>query len=147
MTKRIASDAEVLAQSPAARERARQLRQHTPHAKTAYFDRAVRRIVVVLTNGASLVVPVGLVPVLRAASDKDLAEVVVGPAGVGLRWERLDADLTVASLARLALGAQVLLRAAGAAGGAVRTSAKARAARLNGLRGGRPPKTSGKSAV
>ena len=141
MTKRIASDTEVRAQIPAARQRARRIRRHMPHAKTAYFERAARRIVVVLTNGASLVIPVGLVPGLRAASDKDLAEVVVGPAGVGLRWDRLDADLTVAGLARLALGPQVLLRAAGAAGGTVRTSAKARAARLNGLRGGRPRKT------
>jgi hypothetical protein len=95
-------------------------------------------VVVVLTNDASLVIPTALVPRLRAASDEELSDIRVGPAGVGLRWERLDADVTVASLARLALGSSVLMRAAGAAGGAVRTSAKANAARRNGLRGGRP---------
>src|SRR5687767_8037966 len=104
MTKRIIPDAAVRAQIPAARRRAQRLRQHVPHAKTVYLDRAGRRIVVVLTNGAELGIPVGLVPVLRDASDRDLADVVVGPGGVGVRWERLDADLTVAGLARFALG-------------------------------------------
>jgi hypothetical protein len=40
-----------------------------------------------------------------------------------------------------AFGATVLLRAAGSVGGAARTRAKKRAARLNGMKGGRPRKT------
>jgi len=147
MTKRTPSDATVRAQIPAARARARRLRTTIPHARTAYYDREHRRIVVVLTNHASLVIPVELVPPLRKASDQDLSDIGVGPAGVGLRWERLDADLTVASLARLALGSSVLMRAAGAVGGAARTAAKVDAARRNGLRGGRPRRRSPKSAV
>ena len=138
MSKRTITDAEIRAQIPAARRRAERLRRTAPHAKTAYLDRADRRIVVELTNGASLSIPVGLVPAIRNASDAHLAEVVVGPGGVGLHWERLDADLTVGYLAGLALGKAVLLRAAGAAGGTARTAAKARAARINGRRGGRP---------
>ena len=54
---------------------------------------------------------------------------------------------TVAGLARMVLGTQGLLRAAGSVGGAVRTRAKARAARLNGRKGGRPRGASTKSAV
>ena len=138
MTKRTTTDAELRAQIPAARRRAERLSRTAPHAKAAYFDRAGRRIVVELTNGASLSIPVGLAPAIRNASDEDLAGVAVGPGGVGLRWDRLDADLTVGYLAGLALGTRVLLRAAGAAGGAARTTAKARAARINGRRGGRP---------
>jgi hypothetical protein len=95
----------------------------------------------VLTNGAAFEVPIDLVPALTAASDIELAEVVVGPAGAGPRWKSLDIDLSVATLASAALGATVLLRAAGSVGGAARTRAKKRAARLNGMKGGRPRKT------
>lgn len=50
-----------------------------------------------------------------------------------LRAGRRDADLSVAGLARLALGARVLLRAAGAAGGMARSAAKAEARRNTSL--------------
>ena len=138
MSKRPLTDAEIRAQIPAARRRAERLRQTTPHAEAAHLDRIGRRIVVGLTNGASLSIPVALVPAIRNASAEDLAKVIVGPGGVGLRWEHLDADLTIGYLAGIALGARTLLRAAGAAGGAARSTAKARAARINGRRGGRP---------
>jgi hypothetical protein len=147
MTKLRLTDRQVLAQVPAARLRAKQAQQRTPHANQVRYDRHSRRLHIQLTNGAALAIPVALVPNLRAASDRDLREVTVGPAGVGLRWERLDADLTVASLLRLVVGTQELLRVAGSAGGGARTTAKARAARLNGLKGGRPRKTVTKSAV
>jgi hypothetical protein len=112
-----------------------------PHANRARFDKGQRTLHVVLTNGAAFEVPVDLVSALAAASDKELAEVEVGPAGAGLRWESLDTDLSVATLASAALGATVLLRAAGSLGGSARTRAKKRAARLNGMKGGRPRKT------
>ena len=147
MTRPSLSDRQVLAQVPAARRRATRARLSTPHADQVQYDRSSRQLHIQLTNGAALAIPVVLVPSLRAASDRDLGDVTVGPAGVGLRWERLDADLTVAGLVRLVLGTQVLLRVAGSVGGAARTTAKARAARLNGLKGGRPRNTAAKSAV
>ena len=147
MTRPSLSDRQVLAQVPAARRRATRARLSTPHADQVRYDRSSRQLHIQLTNGAALAIPVVLVPSLRAASDRDLGDVTVGPAGVGLRWERLDADLTVAGLVRLVLGTQVLLRVAGSVGGAARTTAKARAARLNGLKGGRPRNAAAKSAV
>ena len=147
MAKQMVSEVDVLAQIPAARQRARRALHTRPHATQARYDRSHRRLHIVLTNGSALVIPVDLVPALREASDKDLAAVLVGAAGVGLRWERLDADLSVAALAKAALGAHELLRAAGSAGGASRTPAKARAARLNGRKGGRPSKSASKTAA
>ena len=147
MAKRSLTDAEVVAQIPVARQRARRLAQMTPHAKAARFERTHRSLRVVLTNGAAFTVPVALISGLRTASDADLARVEVGPAGVGLRWDRLDADLSVAQLATLAFGSSVLLRAAGVAGGSVRSRAKAKAARANGLKGGRPRKLLSKSTA
>jgi hypothetical protein len=145
MTRPSSSDRQVLAQVPAARRRAKRARLSTPHADRVRYDRSSRQLHIRLTNGAALTIPIALVPSLRAADDRDLREVTVGPAGVGLRWERLDADLTVASLVRLVLGTQALLRVAGSVGGAMRTTAKSRAARLNGLKGGRPRNTAAKA--
>lgn len=133
-------DEEILAQIPAARARARRAQATEPHAVRARYDRRQRAVHVALTNGSSFTVPVRIVPELASASDADLAEVEVGPAGVGLHWARLDADLSVAGLAAVVLGRGTLLRAAGAAGGAAKSRAKAEAARRNGARGGRPPR-------
>jgi hypothetical protein len=138
MAKMTVSDQEILAQIPAARRRAQHALRTQPHASGVHYDRANRAIHLTLTNGVSLVVPVELVAALHHASDRDLTEVAVGAAGVSLRWDRLDVDLGVPGLAQAALGRHTLLRAAGAAGGAARTPAKARAARLNGRKGGRP---------
>ena len=132
------TDQEILSQIPAARRRAQRALRTQPHAAAVRYDRALRTIALTLTNGVTLVVPVRLVAALHHATDADLAEVAVGAAGVSLRWDRLDLDLGVAGLAQAALGRHTLLRAAGAAGGAARTPAKARAARLNGRKGGRP---------
>ena len=86
MAKANVSDSVVRAQIPAARRRGARLRTTSAHARTAYYDREHRRVVIVLTNDASLVVPAALVPRLRQASDDELSEVRVGPAGVGLRY-------------------------------------------------------------
>jgi hypothetical protein len=141
------SDSEILAQIPAARRRALKALRAEPHAKGVRYSRRQRLLHIELTNGAAFAIPIELIPGLDEASDRALSDVSVGPAGVGIRLERLDADLSVASLARMAFGPAVLLSAAGAAGGASRTNAKARAARVNGLRGGRPRKTRRKTAA
>lgn len=137
MANRVINDRDILAQIPAARRRAR---ASHPVAAEAHYDCAHRCLHVTLTNGATLLVPIDLVGSLRQASDRDLADVRVGVAGVGLRWERLDEELSISGLARVALGRQILLRASGAAGGASRTPAKAEASRANGRKGGRPRK-------
>lgn len=134
------SDKEILAQIPQARARAARARLLEPHAASASYDRRSRTLHVRLTNGGGFEVPVGAIPGFSDASDEELAGVEVDHAGVGLRWETLDADLSVSGLAQLVLGRRILLRAAGAAGGAARSDEKAAAARRNGQRGGRPKK-------
>ena len=140
MASRRRSNAQILAQIPAATARAAHARRSEPHATSARYDAKLRLLHVELANGSAFSIPVRNIPGLGSASNADLATVEVGPYGVGLRWDALDADLSVAALARIALGSHVLMRAAGAAGGAVRSKAKAEAARRNGLKGGRPKK-------
>jgi hypothetical protein len=138
MAKRRLSNSEILAQIPAAIGRAKRAQRSEPHAATARYDARDRVLYVGLTNGSGFSIPVTRIPGLNTASDRDLSTVEIGPSGVGVRWSTLDADLSVAGLAQLILGAQTLLRVAGSAGGSARSAAKADAARRNGLKGGRP---------
>ncbi len=97
-----------------------------------------------LTNGCAFEFPAGLAQGLRGAADGDLAQVEVYPGGEGLRWERLDADLSVPALLAVVSGGEAWMRQMGRQmgrkGGSARTQSKARAARENGKRGGRPRK-------
>lgn len=101
------SEAEVLAQLPAARARARQAAVEEPHAAAARYDAGTRRLIVSLTNGADFTVPVAQIAELADAPDADVADVEVGPAGLALHWPALDADLSVAGLARVVFGLHV----------------------------------------
>ena len=141
MTKSRVTDAEILAQIPGAIARAARARRTKPYAKAARYDRATRTLRVRLTNDVTFSIPVSLIPALAQVSDVELSRVEVGPAGIGLHWDRLNVDLTIGGLARAALGTRALMQAAGAAGGRVRSAAKAGAARENGKRGGRPRRT------
>ena len=138
------SEREVRTQLRSARRRTERSRRTSPVAQAVRFDSADRAVCIQLTNGAQMSLPTSLVPGLDGASVREVREVVVGPAGLGLRWERLDLDLSVASLVQVCFGAPLLLRAAGSAGGSARSPAKARAARLNGRKGGRPRTRAGR---
>jgi hypothetical protein len=131
------SDREIRAQIPAARRRGDRL----PRAVEARYDRATRVIAITMANRAALVLPVDILPGLQDASDDALSEIRLDPAGWGVGWEGLDVDYSVAGLAKVVIGRTAMLREAAAAAGSVRTPAKARASRLNGLKGGRPRKT------
>lgn len=109
MSRSRVTNAEILAQIPEAEARAERARRTKPHAEAARYERKERTLHVKLTNGSAFSIPVDLVPELAKASDADLSEVSVGPAGIGLHWRRLDADLSVAGLARFVLGTRTLL--------------------------------------
>ena len=140
MAKRTLSDQEILAQIPTARRRARVECQAEPVAVAARFDRLRRRIEVELSNGCQFSFPAVLGQGLQGAPDKDLAQVEVSPGGIGLHWERLDADLLISSLLQGIFGTRRWMQELGRAGGQVRSVAKASAARANGRKGGRPRK-------
>ena len=138
MAKRRVSDAEILSQIPAARTReAREGRQGL-RARSATYDRSTHRVVLELTNGFLFAFPVRAVPTLKGATASQFAAVEIDPSGGALRWDDLDVDLSVPGLLLSALGVEERLRHLASLAGSVRTRAKARAARANGLKGGRP---------
>jgi hypothetical protein len=142
--KRVPTDAEILARIPAATERTHRADRTEPRAAAASYDRGTGRVRIDLANGCAFEFPVRLAQGLEDAAADDLAQVEVYPGGEGLRWERLDVDLSVPALLAGVFGGEAWMRQMGRQmgqkGGSARTQSKARAARENGKRGGRPRK-------
>lgn len=143
MTNRRLTDAEILAQIPAARAREARERKRGLRAVSATYHRRTRRVVLELTNGYSFAFPVTAIRALDSATPAQLAAVEVDPSGAALRWSSLDVDLSIPGLLLSALGVDERLRHLASLAGRVSTDAKAKAARENGLKGGRPPKRAG----
>ena len=134
----VLGDAEILAMIPAARERAMLERRAGLRARTARYSEAKKQIMMELTTGALLGVPIHSVAALRGMTARQLAALAVTPSGSILHWERLDIDLSVAALVREALGEAAIQSLFGAAGGRSTSPKKTEAARANGAKGGRP---------
>jgi Protein of unknown function (DUF2442) len=110
-------------------------------AVSARYDRRSARIVVALNTGVEVAFPPQLAEGLSGASAADLAEIEISPAGLGLHWPKLDADLYVPALLQGVFGSRRWMAAQlGAAGGQARSRLKAATARQNGRKGGRPRK-------
>lgn len=100
------------------------------YAVSARYDRRRSRIVVGLQSGVELTFPAQIVEGLAEGSPEDLAEIEITPAGLGLHWPRLDADLYVPALMQGVFGSKSWMArqpTAGAAG-------SSRAARSRNLR-------------
>jgi hypothetical protein len=110
-----------------------------PRAIQARYDRRRQMIVVELSNGCSFTFPPHLGQGLENATDDELADITILGTGYGLQWEALDLDLSVPGLLAGIFGTRSHM--ARLAGG-VSTPAKARAARMNGAKGGRPRRVS-----
>ena len=145
MAERRLTDADIVAQIPAARAREARERKQGLRAISAKYDRTARRVVLELTNGYSFAFPVGAIQALDGATPAQLAAVEIDPSGGALRWDSLDVDLSVPGLLLSALGVEERLRHLASLAGRVSTDAKARAARSNGLKGGRPAKRAAKT--
>ena len=114
------------------------------HAVSARYDRRRARVVIGLNTGVELTFPAGLAEGLADASPDSLAVIEISPAGLGLHWPKLDADLSVPGLLQGVLGSKKwMARQLGAEGGKARTAAKVAASRANGRKGGRPRKLAG----
>lgn len=130
----------ILAQLAMARAHAARERRAGRRALSARYDRRNARIVLELSNGYLFGFPVKMVPALARATAAQLAAVEVSTGGGALRWDALDADLSVPGLLLDSVGRVQRLRELGRLAGQVTSPAKAAAARRNGAKGGRPRK-------
>ncbi len=109
-----------------------------PRAIKARYNKKLGRMIVELTNGCSFTFPPHLAQGLETATAEQLAQVESLGAGYGLHWEELDADLSVPGLLAGLFGTKTYMARHA---GRVTSPAKAAAARQNGAKGGRPPKS------
>jgi hypothetical protein len=121
-----------------AQKRIQAKRKHG-YAVAAHYVPATSRIIVRLNSGVELVFPSSLMEGLAGALPEDLADIEITPAGLGLHWPRLDADVYIPALLNGIFGSRRWMAAQlGAAGGRVRSKSKSAASRANGRKGGRP---------
>lgn len=140
MARRRMTTSEADAQFAVARQRTKTARESGTRAAAAFYDPGQHRIVVLLTSGVSVGVPVTSISYLATATPAQLQRVSVTPTGSGISWEELDVDLSVEGLLVEAIGRKPLARALGRVGGRSTSEAKAATARANGAKGGRPRK-------
>ena len=132
---------EITDEQMAAAEAAMEAKRAAGHATAARYDAASQRLIVSIHNGVELAIPVRLIQELAGADPADLAEIEITPAGLGLHWPRLDADVYVPGLLGGVFGTRRwMAQLLGAEGGRTSTPAKAAASRANGAKGGRPRK-------
>ncbi|HET8598451.1 MAG TPA: DUF2442 domain-containing protein [Castellaniella sp.] len=113
----------------------------TGYAESAHYDTASQRVAITLRHGLELMIPVHLLQGLADAPPTSLSRIEISPAGTGLYWPDLDVDLYIPSLIQGLFGTRRWMASLmGQAGGRSQSAAKARAARANGRKGGRPRK-------
>src|SRR5499433_1328145 len=132
------TDAELNRQHKEAVRRGKEAEGNEPRA--ARYERRSKRLVIELANGAAFVIPIHLLQGFEGATARDIAAVEVMPQGSALHWEKLDLDFSVAGLVAGIFGNKAWMSALGRQGGLAKSEAKARAARTNGAKGGRPRK-------
>lgn len=133
------TEAEILAQLPAADEAARIADLTEPRATAAFYDPATGRIAVELKLGSAFAFPPALFEELADLTPEELAQVEVDLSEEALSWEEFDIDISVPGILVRILG-DSMLRAFASRGGSSTSEKKAAAARANGRKGGRPRK-------
>jgi hypothetical protein len=112
-----------------------------PRVVSASFDRDRGKVVIDLSSGLTIAFFPKDAQGLEKATAKDLGDIEITPSGFGLHFPRIDVDLYIPALLNGFFGSKKWAAARlGASGGRAKTEAKAEAARINGLLGGRPRK-------
>jgi len=133
------SDSALAAELRRARKASGLAGRSEPRAIAARYDRDTGMVELVLANGCTFAFPAAQAEGLSNAQPELLERLEIMGNGYALRWDELDADLTVPGLLAGRLGSRRwMAKELGRAGGRVTSPAKARAARENGRKGGRP---------
>jgi len=134
----VTTDAEIDAAIAAAGRR----EAYRPRAVSVRYAAKEDAIVIALANGVVLSIPRTLLQGLANVTAAQASEVVICGPGSTLHWESLDVDHYIPSLIEGVFGDRRWMSEIGKRGGSARSGAKARAARMNGRKGGRPRKNS-----
>jgi uncharacterized protein DUF2442 len=121
------------------------MERSVPRAVAAYYDRQAGRIVVELSSRVIVSFSPRDAEGLEDAQPSQLSAIEISPAGFGLHFPALDADLYVPGILGGLLGSKRWMASRlGRLGGQSTSRAKKAAARTNGRLGGRPRKAVGR---
>jgi hypothetical protein len=95
-------------------------------------------LILKLSDGHRQLIPREDLQGLQSATKEQIERVKILGNGTGLHWPALNLDLYVPSLLRRIYGTERWMAEIGRTGGLVKSTAKKKAARANGLKGGRP---------
>ncbi len=110
-----------------------ELRACTPFATAAHYDRKSKSVIIKLSNGLGIFFSPEDAQGLEGATAAQLSDVELSPSGLGLHFEKLDADIWIPSLLEGVFGSRKWMAARlGAEGGKSRSAPKRNAARANG---------------
>ncbi len=111
-----------------------------PRVREVDYRAGLDLFILKISTGERLVLQREMLEGLQDASRRQLANVEVLGNGTGLHWPELNVDHYVPGLLRHVYGTKRWMATLGRRGGAATSQAKVKAARANGLKGGRPKK-------
>ena len=139
--RRIQTDAEFDAQIDAWREKYKdQGDDNEPLAKSAQYVPRFKLLIVELTNGRRLVLPIEDLQGVENATAKQLQNIEIFGLGTGIIFSDIDMGFYVPALIEGVYGNKRWMAEMGKRGGSAKTEAKQMASRANGAKGGRPRK-------
>ena len=131
----VTTDAEI----DAALERAK-LHDNDPLARTVEHIQKLNLLIIGLTNGRRLVIPVEDVQGLQKATHRQLKKYELHGRGSDISFPEIDVDLYVPALIEGVYGNRRWMSELGRKGGSAKSEAKRLSSRANGAKGGRPRK-------
>jgi hypothetical protein len=118
--------------------RARTFEASDPRVIRARYEAKEDLVTLYFSDGVKVSIPRGQLQGLAGASQSQLSKIELVGDGTGLHWPLLDVDHYVLGLLENRSGTKRWMNEIGRRGGLAKSSAKTKAARKNGLKGGRP---------
>jgi len=125
-------------QIDAAIARARQFEANDPRVIRVRYEAKEDLVSLYFADGFRISIPRMQLQGLERANPLQLSKIEIVGNGTGLRWPLLDVDHYVLGLLQHRFGTKPWMNEIGRRGGLVKSEAKIKAARRNGLKGGRP---------
>jgi hypothetical protein len=118
--------------------RARQFESNDPRVIRVQYEAKEDLVSLYFADGFRISIPRMQLQGLEGANQSQLSKIEIVGHGTGLHWPLLDVDHYVLGLLAHRFGTKRWMNEIGRRGGLVKSEAKTKAARRNGLKGGRP---------
>src|ERR1700683_2734002 len=118
--------------------RARQFETNDPRVIRVRYEAKEDLVSLYFADGFRISIPRMQLQGLERADQSQLSKIAIVGNGTGLRWPMLDVDHYVLGLLEHRFGTKRWMNEIGRRGGLAKSAAKTKAARRNGLKGGRP---------